>query len=278
MNVLKILEQISKVDEDALDRIGSRRNMFKSAGKWGSKAALAGLPLALGASVNKAYAGTGKINDVLDVLNFALTLEYLEAEFYTQVESNTNLLPAGSDARPIIELIMQHENAHVEFLKTAISGAGGTPVSKPTFDFTAGGMFPDPSTTDNSQLATIMAVAQAFEDTGVRAYKGQAPALISNNDVLTAALQIHSVEARHASEIRRYRGSKGWIVLANNSTGAAAVDPVYAGEDNTTHQISTGTFDVLSLTFPGGEEAATESFDEPLTMQEVLAIADPFIV
>ena len=74
-------------------------------------------------------------------------------------------------------------------------------------------------------------MAQAFEDTGVRAYKGQAANLITTPDLLTAALQIHSVEARHASEVRRLRGLKGWI--SNDERGAgmpAATQAVYAGE------------------------------------------------
>jgi hypothetical protein len=73
---------------------------------------------------------------------------------------------------------------------------------------------------------TFKAVAQAFEDTGVRAYKGQAPALMPYKDVLTAALTIHSVEARHASQVRRLRGNfteqepfyQGWINLATRPT------------------------------------------------------------
>lgn len=283
MNVFKIIQEISNVDEEAFGRIGSRRNMLQMTGRFGSKVAAASVPLAIGSMVNKAYAGTHKLNDVIDVLNFALTLEYLEAEFYAQVAGNMNLLPSGSDARPIIELIRDHEQAHVDFLKTAISGAGGTAVDKPTFDFTGGGgngmgPFPDPMTADNSALATIMAVAQAFEDTGVRAYKGQAGNLIEDGNTLQAALQIHSVEARHASEIRRYRGSKGWITNDENTTGAAAVDPVYAGEDNVTHTVSTGTYDLSTVSgLPGGMDALTESFDEPLTQQEVLDIVTPFL-
>jgi hypothetical protein len=75
--------------------------------------------------------------------------------------------------------------------------------SKPTFDFTVGGAF-DPF----NNYTQFLALSQAFEDTGVRAYKGQATNLISTPDLLTAALQIHSVEARHASEVRRLRGLK----------------------------------------------------------------------
>ena len=75
--------------------------------------------------------------------------------------------------------------AHVAFLRTAITQAGGTPVtlSAASFDFTAGGAFADVF----SDYDLFLAVSQTFEDTGVRAYKGQAGNLMSNNDVLTAA-------------------------------------------------------------------------------------------
>ncbi len=117
----------------------------------------------------------------------------------------------------------------------------------------------------------FLVLSQGFEDTGVRAYKGQAPALIGNPDVLRTALQIHSLEARHASIFRRLRGLDGWISF--DDTDVPALQAVYAGEQNTTHL----GFDVTTLTVKS-VEAVTEAYDEPLTMEEVLAIASPFIV
>jgi hypothetical protein len=104
-------------------------------------------------------------------------------------------------------------------------------------------------------------LSQGFEDTGVRAYKGQAAALMANDAVLTTALQIHSVEARHASAVRRLRGQKGWIT--GNQTDIAPLAPVYAGEEVGQGVTST---------------ASAEAFDEPLTTDQVLAIANLFIV
>jgi hypothetical protein len=129
----------------------------------------------------------------------------------------------------------------------------------------------------------LLAVSQAFEDTGVRAYKGQAGNLISNNEVLTAALQIHSVEARHASHIRQMRKANGalvpagvnvkpWITGNQSGIGSPAVQAIYNGEDVTTQagvNIATGGISAA---------AASEAFDEPLTKAEVLAIVDPFIL
>lgn len=87
--------------------------------------------------------------------------------------------------------------------------------------------------------------------------------------MLTAALDIHSVEARHASEVRRLRGLKGWISNAEANGLPAAI---YAGEDNTTQL----TINVTTIT-TAPAVSVTEAFDEPLSMQDVLAIATPFI-
>ncbi|MCY1220233.1 Ferritin-like domain protein [compost metagenome] len=123
-------------------------------------------------------------------------------------------------------------------------------------------------------------MAQAFEDTGVRAYKGQAANLISTPDLLTAALQIHSVEARHASEVRRLRGLKGWITGNQRGTGMpSATQAVYDGEENVmqagfnTSTVSNGS---LGPAIPG--TAGSESYDEPLTTQQSVNIANLFIV
>jgi len=174
----------------------------------------------------------------------------------------------------IFTQIAKHENDHVTFLKSAITGIGGTPNASPTFDFTAGGSF-----TPFTNYQQFLALSQAFEDTGVRAYKGQAAYLQSNTAYLQAALQIHSVEARHACEVRRLRTAhgydtiKGWITGASYGTLPAATAPVYAGEDNVTQD----GLNVSSLGDGYGVNAATEAFDEPLTMAQVLTVANLFI-
>jgi rubrerythrin len=269
MNIFQFIDRFSsrELDQDLKSNtVQTRRDMFRQFGNMARDAAAIGLPIGAALlSPNRAMAQTTGDNTVLDVLNFALTLEYLEAEFYVMGLDAGGLL-SGRE-RSVVEQISRHENAHVEFLKTAISGSGGTPVDKPTFDFTAGGAFADVFTNPD----TFMALAQAFEDTGVRAYKGQAANLMTNATVLQAALQIHSVEARHASEIRRLRGSKGWITNAMNTTAPAA-DAVYAGEDNFTH-LGVDARNVVSVDIAG----LTEAYDEPLSMSEVNTIAGLFI-
>jgi hypothetical protein len=150
------------------------------------------------------------------------------------------------------------------------------PAAKPEFDFTAGGIY----ATVFNNFGEFLALSQTFEDTIVRAYKGQLTGLISNNTVLQAAMQIHTVEARHAAHVRRIRrlngtdpGETPWITGNDTSGIGASVQASYNGEEN----ISQLGIDTSKL--PGATtKTATESFDEPLTMDEVMAIINPFIL
>lgn len=269
MNLYKILTEIEKTDPEVYEKLDTRRAAFQHFAGFGKKVAAAAVPLAFGAMFKKAYGQTS--TSLLDILNYALTLEYLESEFYKAAVAvaptgSAGFIPAGA---PIgaITTIRDHEIAHVKFLTTAITGAGGTPVAKPNFDFTANGAFADVFT----NYQTFLAVAQAFEDTGVRAYKGQADK-ISDNAILTAALQIHSVEARHAAHIRRMRNQKGWITGKDGGNMPAATQPVYNGEENVNQA------GVNTATLAGSSnDIGTEAFDEPLDMATVLTIVDPFI-
>ena len=123
------------------------------------------------------------------ILNFALTLEYLEAAFYTEA-----LEMGALDGELLLfaRVVGRHERAHVKALRAAL---GRYAVKKPRFNFR--GTTEDPD--------AFAATAQVLEDTGVAAYKGQAP-LVKSNAVLQAALAIHSVEARHAAWIRDFNG------------------------------------------------------------------------
>ena len=275
MNLLNIIQEIEQIDPEFQDRINPRRAAIKNMTGFGSKIAMAAMPFALGSLFKKAYGET--TTGAFGVLNFALTLEYLEYEFYRAAVATTGVIPAG-DPLAALTKIREHEMDHVNFLKTAISAAGGVPVTPYTaadFDFTAGGTFPDVFT----NYATLLAVAGTFEDTGVRAYKGQAPFLMGT-PYLTAALNIHSVEGRHASHIRQMRKNNGapnikpWIT-GGNDTGVPAAAASFAGEEN----IIQATVNITSLNSVNGKisfNAATESFDEPLTKQAVLDIVGPF--
>ncbi|QYA27028.1 ferritin-like domain-containing protein [Gramella sp. MT6] len=278
MSIIKLLDEFTS--EKLTTKSSSRREMFSTLSSFGKKAAMAAVPF--GMATNKASAATFfQENSAVDALQLALTLEYLEAEFYMKA-LDSGVLNGNQRAMDAYMQISKHEDAHVAFLKAGLEGAGATPVESPTFDFTAGGAF-DPFNENGigqeTAYAQLLALAQAFEDTGVRAYKGQAGNLMGTA-FLEPALQIHSVEARHASEIRQIRGLEGWITGSMRGDDMPeATQPVYDGEDNVTQ----GGVDVTTLTFAdpivGDVNAAvTQAFDEPITAEQATAIAGLFIV
>ena len=275
MNILTFIESFA--NESLMQAKGSRRESLGQFSKLGKNLALASIPFGLSSLANSAYAAdiTPTPSTPIGALQLALTLEYLEKEYYV-MGLESGVIPTGGREEKVFMQISNHETDHVTFLINGLGGVGSPNfVAKPTFDFTVGGAFDPFNATGIGKTAAykqFLALAQAFEDTGVRAYKGQAGNLISAPNLLTAALQIHSVEARHASEVRRLRGLKGWITL--NERGAempAATQAVYNGEQLT---VQAG-FNTAALF---GANAGSESFDEPLTTLETVTIANLFIV
>ena len=290
MDFLNLINDIEAADPEFADRISPRRAAIKNITSFGSKVAVAALPFAFGTLFKKAYGQTATPS-VNDVLNFALTAELTEASFYNTAASRASLIPQA-DSAPI-GLIRTDENNHVAFLrgilgsnesaanKARVTTAIATGTSNANFDFSGGAASTStvgagPFATVFSDYATFLAVAQAFEDTGVRAYKGQAGFLKGNQTVLTAALNIHSVEARHASYLRRLRVLRGfaaadfrpWIngegtTASGIATAPGAVNPIYAGESN----VVQGGVNIGGLI---STKAATEAFDEPLTSSDVV--------
>ena len=266
---------LDSIDPEILEAVAARQDEIEAGAATSSKViaalALGSIPVALGALSRDVYGQAP--SDVLDVLQFALLLEYLEAEFYNRGVANATVMGIPAADLPIFTTIQAHENTHVTALQGIINQKGATPIAKPAFDYTAKGNVPGFNFAAG-QYATFQVLAQAFEDTGVRAYKGQAGRLINDKAVLTAALTIHSVEARHASEIRRLRGLKGWITGQSRDDLPGFTQPIYTGENNA---IQAG-MNLLSLgNNNGGGEAVTEAFDEPLTKAEVTAIVTPFL-
>lgn len=271
MNILKLLDRLS--DDSFFTKQTSRSETLSNLSAFGKKAAVAALPLGLGSfmatstkaeTVNTENPTFAMKNALTDALQLALTLEYLEDEYY-RIGLNSGTLIPNAD-RVVFQQISKHEAAHVTFLKNTLTSLGVTPAAKPTFDFTAGGNF-----TPFTNYQQFLILAQAFEDTGVRAYKGQAGNVMSNKTVLQAALQIHSVEARHASQVRRMRSNKGWIENADGGNMPAATNPVYAGEGVT---VQAGFNTATAF----GAAAGSASYDEVLSGSDATAIASLFIV
>jgi len=271
MNFNNILHKIARTDPEFYARVSPRRRII---GSWMPKVALASLPLALGSLFQKAY---GRNTDLItDTLNFALKLEMLESRFYEKALSISGLIPLKD--LPAIQLISANETAHREFVRNTILALGGTPIAEPKFDFTGGnGLGTGPFANVFINYTTFLALSQIFEETGLRAYKGSTPDLMGNDEVLQAALQIHSVEGRHVAMLRKMRFDNGhtivkpWITGAQSGIAGMPTGPTWAGEDNT---MQLG-FQLGSLGTP--PDAATEAFDEPLSQTQVEAIVDPFI-
>ncbi|WP_219418805.1 ferritin-like domain-containing protein [Pseudonocardia nigra] len=170
-----------------------------------------------------AFAQEGDFDGPIDVLNYALTLEYLEAEFYRQGNAADLLEGKAAD---YLRTVQTDEEAHVMVITDTIGQLGGDPVPAPEVDF--GQAF----ASQDSYLET----AFTFENLGVQAYLGAAPSLFAEKELLVAAASIFGVEARHAAIIGQLQGKP-------------AEGGVYMG-----------------------------AFETPLSRDEVLSAAAPFIV
>jgi len=150
-------------------------------------------PLALGALNNRwALAKAADFNSDVDVLNYALTLEYLEAEFYRQ--GNAAGLVSGK-TRTYTRAVQQDEEAHVAAITATIKQLGGMPVKAPGVAF--GNAF--------ASRTSFLTTAVTFENVGVGAYLGAA-GFIKSKAVLSAAAGIFGVEARHAAVLANVLG------------------------------------------------------------------------
>lgn len=180
------------------DRETDRRTFLRWAGLVGVGAGfvVGGVGLATPAfAQTTAPAAEASSTGDLGILNYALTLEYLEAEFYAQGIAAGKLSGRELD---LVTPIEAHEKAHVAAIMATITKLNGTPVAKPTIKFPDGTF-----ATRESFLMT----ASTFEELGVGAYHGQVP-LIQSGDVLGAAASIAGVESRHAAVLASLIGGK----------------------------------------------------------------------
>jgi hypothetical protein len=179
---------------EALDSGDTRLDFLKKAGLAGGAAMSGGVLLSALTPAGAMAAGKGKGRPPakfgkgdIGILNFALTLEYLEAAFYNEASANQKKSSFVKDKQTqvFLKTVTTDENAHVAFLKKAL---GNKAVGAPKVDF--GGT--------TSSEASFVKTAVALENTGVHAYSGQA-LNIASPAYVAAALSILTIEARHAS-------------------------------------------------------------------------------
>ncbi|GAA0623782.1 ferritin-like domain-containing protein [Kribbella sandramycini] len=190
----------------------SRRSFLRNAALVGVGATYVasqlGDPLAFG-DADRGYAGDAAKSD-LDILNYALTLEYLEAAFYT-AGLKANLLK-GRELE-LVDPIQQHEANHVTAVRTTITDLGGRPVAQPKVKFPAGTF---------ANRASFLKTAATFEELGVKAYHGQVP-LVKDGAILAAAASIAGVESRHAAIIAQISGGNPFPAPIEANLGMAPV-------------------------------------------------------
>ena len=314
MNLFKLISDLEQADPEFLDRINPRRRAFKYLGNAGQKITAAAVPAVLASFFNRAYGQTTTTlpDAVRKVLTLALQLEYLEFHFYNIGLNTSGLIPSSETLG--VTTIRNDEAGHINALRGVLGSAAPAAYLPSDFDYSGGGgSGTGPMATalvvngaGNANGALYFAAGQAFSDVGQRAYKGGAPTLntATTKDILEAALNIHSVEARHNSHFRSVRraivantlGSatapavspydaapKSWINLIDNGgptapDGSKPASKVYdAGNPPANYPAERNTsqagVDLTTLNATYTASAVSEAFDEPLDPATVQTIA-----
>jgi hypothetical protein len=181
-------DELKRLDQDGALHECLANSPISKRGAFLRGLVAAGLLSSVTGSIADAEGRSAHDGDI-EILNFALTLEYLQAAFYEEVARIGSVHGPAAD---LVRVVGGHERAHVE---TLLNVLGRRAVKRPRFDF-GGATETQPS---------FVKTAVAFEDLSVAAYKGQAPR-IRSKAYLQAALAIHAVEARHAAWIRQIAG------------------------------------------------------------------------
>ena len=184
------------------DDPSSRKRFFKMLGGAGAVSAAGVLIAACGDDKNKASGASaaaattpeGDNASDLKIVNYALTLEYLEATFYQEVLDSGVI--KDKKIGDLAKALADTERQHVDALIATAKSLGGTPATKPKTKF---------QDTIAKGATTVLMTAATVENLGAAAYLGQA-GNIKSKDILAAALSIHSVEARHAAALNQLVG------------------------------------------------------------------------
>lgn len=298
MSFKHILNEINNSDLENADQV-SRRDVLKN---FGSKVALAALPLAIGSLLNKANAQT--TDTINDALNLQLEIAYMQYNFYHKANNTGNLVPPvpsnGNPDKTGFTTIENQKLAQVKYLTDLITNRGGTPFTPKGYNPNVTG-FPEyvPSAYDFTAAAssyasifaniyynysTLLIEAQILEDTGVHAWQGNMTQFTAEPVLLTQAMQLQSTCARHAAHIRFVRrqppvsapdAPASWI--SNNIPPLVALQSYYNNEDN----INQMGVDITSLPGATGTGniprlSASAAFDEAYDNAIIKTLIAPF--
>jgi len=271
--------------------VSNRRGLLRNVGVGSAMAAALSVAPSILGLPGRAQAQAAYTPSDTDILNFALNLEYLEAEFYLRAVNGTGLTSADTGGlgtlgdvvggspvpfkSPVIQQyatsIANDEAAHVKFLRSALGGAA---VARPAIDLynsfntlavAAGLVGPGETFNPFADDVSFLLGAYIFEDVGVTAYHGAAP-LIQSKTYLAAAAGILAVEAYHAANIRtvlykRKQGDATAKISAVRAAASGAADDqgvVWNGVANITPTdanalaFSRTTTQVLNIVYLGG--------------------------
>ncbi len=187
----------------------NRRDFLKISAATAVATALAGTPFVRNGRVVMAQSG----NAFVDVLNYALTLEHLEARAYKDVIASGLL---SGQVLQYFQTFGAHEAAHVDALTSTIQSLGGTPVQ-------AQASYNWPAFANQQE---VLMYFHTVEELGAAAYLGAAPSLIDNDDLLTAAVSIHNVEGQHAAVLSDLIGVSPSPAFAEAKTMAQVLEVV----------------------------------------------------
>ena len=217
----------SAASAEAQDSL-SRKRFFRNIGSGGALAAMSVLLVACGddeksgSATNPMTTETTKTDATgdIEIVNYALTLEYVEADFYQQVIDSGVI--KDKKIGELAKTLGEQEQEHVDALKATVEKLGGTAVEAPKTDFEA---------TLAGGAKKILETAATVENLGAAAYLGQA-GRIKDKEILAAALAIHSVEARHAAALNQLvgRGFKGDGPLSGSVPDGAFASPLSMDE------------------------------------------------
>ena len=270
----------TEIIPDLLSETTNRRSMLK---KLAMATAAVGTASTLGSTA--AVAATAPADSTpFDVVQFALGLEYLEAEFYTIATTGKTLEEYGVDTSgsgrsgptttkygmvdfsgsttqtgPVAMDIAADERAHVKLLRAALTSYGVTPVAKPTINLDAIASLG--ASLEN--MTTFLRLARIFEDIGVTAYAGAATSLVSAPPVLMYAARILAVEGEHVANIRLQIAMQG---ISTFTLDAVDIIPPPSGTNYFSTNIANGLvgtrtpYEVLFLAFGDTPNAGAGGF------------------